>query len=154
MLCDYPPSFCWYLGSSSSGGSGSFSNVGVGGFEGVIPVLVKAEVFCRNFASASMPSLVPRISGRDMLFATFSRMLRCCSYLGHSSRMWVLVSRVSSSQGQVTGSGDRGRKDLRNSPVYAWPGRPLHCYHDSLRISHATKSNGKRGETGRRTSSS
>ena len=63
MLCDYPPSFCWYLGSSSSGGSGLFSNVGVGGFEGVIPasVLVKAEVFCRNFASASMPSLVPRI---------------------------------------------------------------------------------------------
>ena len=84
MLGGYPPSFCWYLGSSSSGGSGSFSNVGVGGFEGVVPVLVKAEVFCRNFTSTSMLSLVPRISGRDMLFATFSRMLQCCSY-----RNWV-----------------------------------------------------------------
>lgn len=42
-------------------------------------------------------------------------MFRCCVYLGHSLRMWVLVSRVWLSHGHVSGSGERGRKDLRNS---------------------------------------
>ena len=112
----YPPSFCLNLGSSLLGCSGLFSYVGGGPLVGVNPVLVNAVDFCRNSVSASMPFLVPRISGRDRLFETFSRMLRCWLYLGHSSRMWDLVSRVLLLHGQVFGSGDRGRKDLRNSP--------------------------------------
>ena len=99
--------------------------MGGGAFVGIEPVLVKAVDFCRNSASAAIPSLEPRISGMAMSLDAALSIFRCCVYLGHSLKMWVLVSRVSSSHGHVFGSGERGRKELRNSPVYECPVR--HC---------------------------
>jgi len=84
---------------------------------GIVPDLVKAADFLRKSESASTPSLVPRITGRAIVLDTFSRMSRCCVNLVHSRRMCSLVSSVSLSQGQVVGSGDRGRKERRKSPV-------------------------------------
>ena len=85
--------------------------------------IVKAVAFCRTFDSASIPSLEPRIEGMAMLLDTFSSMSLCCANLGHSLRMCSLVSSVSLSQGQVVRSGERGRNEGRNSPVYACPVR-------------------------------
>ena len=86
-------------------------------FSGIEPVLVKAADFLRKSESAAIPSREPRISGRAMVLDTFSRMSRCCANLGHSRRMCSLVSSVVLSQGQVIGSGDRGRNERRKSPV-------------------------------------
>lgn len=86
---------------------------------------MKAADFLRKFESAVIPSREPRISGRAMGLDASSSMCRCCANLGHSRRMCSLVSSVVLSQGQAIGSGDRGRKDRRKSPVYAWPVR--HC---------------------------
>ena len=82
---------------------------------------MKATDFLRKFESAVIPSRArePRISGRAMGLDASSSMCRCCANLGHSRRMCSLVSSVVLSQGQVIGSGDRGRKDRRKSPVYA-----------------------------------
>ena len=91
--------------------------MGGGGFVGIDPVLVKAGAFLRNSDSASIPSLVPRSSGRERILEAFFRMFRCWLYLGHSVMMWFLSSRVTLSQGHVVGSGDRGRKERLKSPV-------------------------------------
>ena len=72
-----------------------------------------------------MPSLVPRISDKTRFLDAFWRIWRCWVYLGHSRRIWFLVSRVSSLHGHAVGSGERGRKEFLNSPVYVWPVR--HC---------------------------
>ena len=64
------------LGSSSGSWIGSFSKVGGGAADGIEPVLVKAGVHFKNSDSAEMPSLVLRISGRETVLDTFSRMLR------------------------------------------------------------------------------
>ena len=90
---------------------------------GIEPVLVKADVFLRKFESAEIPSFVPRISGRAMVLDTSFSMSRCWENLVHSLRMCSLVSRVSLSQGHVTGSCDSGRNERRKSPVYEWPVR-------------------------------
>ena len=93
----------------------------MGGRVGVIevPSLVKALDLLINSARAAMPSFVPRRTDRVRDLEAFSRILRCWEYLVQSRRMWFLVSIVSSSssQGHVMGSGERGRKDLLNSPV-------------------------------------
>ena len=65
-----------------------------------------------------MPLFEPSSTGRDRCLEAFLRIFRCWLYLGHSVRMWVLVSGVVLSQGHVFGSRDRGRKARRNSPVY------------------------------------
>ena len=83
------------------------------------PILVKAVTLCRNFDSASIPSLELSIEGMAMLLDTFSSMSWCCANLGHSVRMCSLVSIVSLSQGQVIRYGERGRNEHWNSPVYA-----------------------------------
>ena len=84
-----------------------------------MPSLVKVLDLLMNSASAVMPSFEPRRTDRVRDLEAFSRMLRCWEYLVQSWRMWFLVSIVSSSssQGHVMGSGERGRKDLLNSPV-------------------------------------
>ena len=83
----HPPSFCSKMWASSAGCSGSLSKVGGGGLVGIDPVLVKAADFLRNSDSASIPSLVPRSSGRERILDAFSRMLRYWLYLGHSVMM-------------------------------------------------------------------
>lgn len=85
--------------------------------EGGVPVLVKAPDNWINLARAVIPLAVPRIIGRDMWDDAFSSILRCWLYLGQSRRICVLVSSVSSSQGQDVGSGDVGRNVCLNSPV-------------------------------------
>jgi len=55
---------------------------------GMAPILVKAGDFWRNSESADIPSLVPRISDRAMVFDTFSSMLRCWLNLGHSRNVF------------------------------------------------------------------
>ena len=84
-----------------------------------MPSLVKVLDLLMNSASAVMPSFEPRRTDRVRDLEAFSRMLQCWEYLVQSWRMWFLVSIVSSSssQGHVMGSGERGRKDLLNSPV-------------------------------------
>ena len=82
------------------------------------PVLENAPDLWMNLARAAIPLWVPRRTGRARCLEAFLRILRCCSYLGHSLSIWFLVSVVSLSHGQVEGSGDRGIKDCRNSPVY------------------------------------
>jgi hypothetical protein len=91
--------------------SGMGSLINVGGVVGiaVFPVLEKAPDFWMKSARAAMPLLVPRIVGRTMYLDAFFSIFRCWSYLGHSLRIWLLVSMVSLSHGQVIGSGDRGK---------------------------------------------
>ena len=100
-------------------GMGSFSSVGGGALVGRVPVLEKAPDFWMNSANADMPFLEPSMEGRDRYLEAFLRISRWCSYLGQSRIMWFLDSRVSLSQGQEVGSGERGMKAWRNSPVYA-----------------------------------
>ena len=78
---------------------------------GAVPVLENAPDLYMKSASAFMPFLDPRMSGRTMFLETFFRMCWCCANLGHSRRMWFLVSRVSGLHGQAVGSGDAGMKD-------------------------------------------
>ena len=78
---------------------------------------MEAAVFCINLASAAMPLLVPRRTERARCFDAFLRILRWCSYLGKSIKMWLLDPRVLLSHGHDVGSGDRGMKNWRNSPV-------------------------------------
>ena len=113
----HPPSLCSKLWASSASCSGSLSKVGGGGLVGIDPVLVKAGDILRNSERASIPSLVPRSSGRERILEALSRMFRCWLYLGHSVMIWFLSSRVTLSQGQEIGSGDKGRKERLKSPV-------------------------------------
>jgi hypothetical protein len=118
---NYPPSS--NTKTSSLSGSGSFTNWGWVGLVGVVPVLENAPDLARNSESAAIPSLVPSRVGMCRELDAWTRMLRWLLYLGHSLMMWFLVSRISLSQGQWLGSGERGRKDRLNSPVYEWPVR-------------------------------
>ena len=106
-------------------GIGSFSRVGGVGSVGGGPVLENAPDFCMNSVSAFMPLGVPSISGRVTSADAFLRISLWWLYLGQSLMMCSLVSGVSLSQGHVVGSGARGKKVRRNSPVYACP--VLHC---------------------------
>ena len=74
-------------------------------------------------AKAAMPFFELSIADRASGLEAFTRMLRCRAYLGQLCRMWFLVSVVSSdsSHGQDVELGERGRKDLLNSPVYECP---------------------------------
>jgi hypothetical protein len=87
-----------------------------------VPVLENAPDLVRNSESAAIPTLVPS-RGICRELDAWTRMLRWLLYLGHSLMMWFLVSRISLLQGQWFGSGERGRKGCRNSPVYEWPVR-------------------------------
>ena len=98
-------------------GIGSLSRVGGWGATGGVPVLEKAPDFAMNSVRAVMPSFVPRMTGRAIDLEALVRMLRCWLYRGHSLRICSLDSGVSSSHGHVVGSGERGRKNRRNSPV-------------------------------------
>ena len=92
-------------------GIGSFMREGgVWGWGGV-PVLENAPDFWMNLARAVIPLVVPRRTGIERCLDAFSSIPLCSSYLGQSTRMCVLVSRVSLSHGQDVGSGDRGRKN-------------------------------------------
>lgn len=108
------------LNSWSRMGSGSFSRRGGVGSGLVVPDLEKAPDFMRNSDRAEIPSLEPSSSVRARSLEPAVSNLRCLLYLGQSLMMWVLVSKMLTSQGQDVGSGERGRNlnDWRNSPVY------------------------------------
>ena len=99
------------IGSGSSRGLGGIAS-GMG-----VAVLEKAPDLLKNSARAEIPLSVPRSSDSARDLDALVRMFRCCAYLVHSLMIWFLDSRVSSSQGHVIGSGERGRKAWRNSPV-------------------------------------
>ena len=99
------------LGSGSSRGLGA---VGVGVGE---PNPENAPDFDMNSARAAIPVAVPRSSDRARFLEALVSTLRWELYLGQSLMMWFLDSMVKSSHGHVMGSGDRGRKAWRNSPV-------------------------------------
>ena len=119
MLAGQPPSSSTKTGLISwfGSGMGSFSNKGACGGARRVPVREKAPDFWRNLPRALMPLFEPSRTGRERCFEAFVRIFRCWLYLRHSMRMCVLVSGVALSHGQVFGSGDRGRKMRRNSPV-------------------------------------
>ena len=77
---------------------------------GGLPVLEKAPVLVMNSARAEMPLVVPRTTGRERCLEAFLSIFLWWVYLGHSVRMWFLVSRMVLSQGQLIGSGERGRR--------------------------------------------
>lgn len=75
-------------------GTGSFSKEGGRGGLGGSPVLEKALDLRMISARATIPLLVPRITGRAMYLDTFVRILWCWAYLGQSLSMWLYVSVV------------------------------------------------------------
>ena len=119
LFAGQPPSSLIMTGliSRLGSGMGSFSKDGARGGVGRAPVLEKAPDFWRKSARAFMPLFEPSRTGRERCFEAVVRIFRCWLYLGHSVRMCVLVSGVALSHGHVFGSGDRGRKVRRNSPV-------------------------------------
>ncbi|KAI5822776.1 hypothetical protein K523DRAFT_152204, partial [Schizophyllum commune Tattone D] len=72
---------------SSSAGSGSSSYRGACSPARGCPVFVKAPLFLRKRASASMPWGVPSISTSAISSDTSHSIWRCCSYIGQSCRM-------------------------------------------------------------------
>ncbi|CAK5266483.1 unnamed protein product, partial [Mycena citricolor] len=76
--------------SSDRSGSGSFPSAGSSRSFQALPFLVNAPDFCRNSASATIPSFVPSISVRPKLADVARMMGRWSSYMGHSRRICSL----------------------------------------------------------------
>lgn len=82
-----------------------------------MPVLVKALDLAMNSARAVIPFGVPRISSSMMYLEALVSMYWYWVYLGHSLRIWFLVSRVELLQGHMLESGERGRGGGRSGGI-------------------------------------
>ena len=127
------------------------------------PAIIINPLLCRVENQRNSLTISRATENRNLSGATGNRSSRehrrateCNQKVTSRGRLYFWISFVKL-RGDITSmvthrTEDSGGNAATAFKLSTW--RPLHCYHDSLRISHAIKSNGKRGETDRRTSSS